>query len=73
MGFVAHVSNESAASISIVDHKDGGRRRIENFKDRHTIFFRTARNVNKYALTNWTAKLSFHAEEYENKYIANNL
>jgi hypothetical protein len=73
VGFVAHVSHKHAVSIFTVDHKVGGIKMIENFKCRHITVFRAAGNVNKDALTNCTAKLSFLAEKYGNKYTANNL
>jgi hypothetical protein len=52
VGFVAHALDERAASIFIVDHKERGRRMMENFKGRSIIFFRVAGKVNKDALSN---------------------
>jgi hypothetical protein len=46
---------------------------IENFEDRSIINFRVAEYVNKDALSNQAAQFSFLTEEYENKYMANNL
>jgi len=52
VGFVAYASDERAASIFIVDHKERDRRIIENFEDRSVIIFRVAGNVNKDVLRN---------------------
>lgn len=46
---------------------------IENFEDKFIINFRVAGYANKDALSNQAAKFSFLTEEYENKYMANNL
>jgi len=52
VGFVARASDERAASIFIVYHKERGRIMIENFEDKSIINFRVARYANKDALSN---------------------
>jgi hypothetical protein len=52
VGFVAHASDEPAASIFIVDHKERGRIMIEHFEDKSIINFRVARYANKDVLSN---------------------
>lgn len=46
---------------------------IEDFEDKSVIIFRVAGYVNKDALSNQAAKVSFLTEEYEYKYMSNNL
>jgi hypothetical protein len=60
VGFVVYAAHECSASIFIVDHKEKGRRMVENFEDRYVIIFRAAGNVNKDALSNLTRQSSFH-------------
>jgi len=52
VGFVAYASDEHAASIFTVDHKERGRIMIEDFEDKPVINFRVAGYVNKDALSN---------------------
>jgi len=52
VGFVVYASDERAASVFIVDHKESGRIMIENFEDKSIINFRVAGYVNKDALSN---------------------
>jgi hypothetical protein len=51
VGFVDYASDECAASIFIVDHKERGRNMIENFEGRSIIIFRVAGYVEKDALS----------------------